>query len=740
MRPFRPGLAAGTALLAVTLLAPTSPPATSTAPPSYADRFTPAATQAPSPTAIKAPSPLASVSWAVGRVDVFAQGVNNTLEQVTYVAGRGWTRAPSHGGNLSSGPTAASTELGKLYVFARGGDGAVWTKRFEGGKWSGWSSLGGAILGEPSVVAVGKGRLELFARFADSTLRQRSFRDGRWTADWTDLGGELTSPPAAARTGADKLVVFVRSGGDDAIWMKAHDGVGWQPFAKVGGTATSSPAATSHTDGLVDLYVRGTDGGLYHRTLRNGVLSNWLNLGGIIGSGAAPTTWGPGHRVVFVLGTDGKVYQRSFSASRWAAYTTAPVDGVTRSFEEPLAPGVTFRSIFEPAGPQTIQIVTVDLTGPTTIDTALADDMLPGLETTSSMARRHHALVAVNGDFALSSGRPVHLYAEDGRLLQSEQTAGRAFAVSRDETAAYAGFPKPVITAEINTGIRTDIKRVNSGAPGFDDLVEYTEEGANLEGPAGNGCSARYPFTDRPQLDSLGDVVQHHVVETVQCDGNPLPDAPGDVLSAVIGGSKEAFISTLVPGQSITHRWGLTGWPGVYDVTGGNPTLIEEGVVMPSVDGSGAFFGPNPRTGVGYAPGKLFLVVVDGRQPGYSAGMTLRQFANVFLELGARTALNLDGGGSTEMVVDGQVTNRPSDGVERGVATALMVLRGSDPGEQSDAVPPAAPRAWMPRSQQDIDARFLDPASTGGYADALRRKGLPLGPGLREAAARYAAR
>jgi exopolysaccharide biosynthesis protein len=72
--------------------------------------------------------------------------------------------------------------------------------------------------------------------------------------------------------------------------------------------------------------------------------------------------------------------------------------------------------------------------------------------------------------------------------------------------------------------------------------------------------------------------------------------------------------------------------------------------------------------------GRLLLVTVDGRRPGWSVGMTLPEAARLMRSLGARDALNLDGGGSTTMVVRGQVVNRPSDRVgERPVSDALYV-------------------------------------------------------------------
>jgi hypothetical protein len=73
--------------------------------------------------------------------------------------------------------------------------------------------------------------------------------------------------------------------------------------------------------------------------------------------------------------------------------------------------------------------------------------------------------------------------------------------------------------------------------------------------------------------------------------------------------------------------------------------------------------------------GRLLLVTVDGRRPGYSVGVTLPEATRVLRALGARDALKLDGGGSTTMTVRGRVVNRPSDGAgERPVANGLVVL------------------------------------------------------------------
>ena len=122
-----------------------------------------------------------------------------------------------------------------------------------------------------------------------------------------------------------------------------------------------------------------------------------------------------------------------------------------------------------------------------------------------------------------------------------------------------------------------------------------------------------------------------------------------------------------------------------FNAVGGYPTLIRDSVIVPNVDSLGAvsFRGVNPRTAAGFAANgrRLLVVVIDGRQAGYSVGTTTRETAALLRDLGAREAVNLDGGGSTAMVVrdaaTGQVrlVNKPSDATgERPVGNALAVL------------------------------------------------------------------
>jgi len=123
------------------------------------------------------------------------------------------------------------------------------------------------------------------------------------------------------------------------------------------------------------------------------------------------------------------------------------------------------------------------------------------------------------------------------------------------------------------------------------------------------------------------------------------------------------------------------GANGGIHVVGGDPELLDGGSVVADLavtDRPSFAAARHPRTAVGFdtEAGLLWLVVVDGRQPPHSAGMTLPELANLFLWLGADEALNLDGGGSSVMSLGARIVNRPSDAEgERPVANSVWLVR-----------------------------------------------------------------
>nr|NLI48940.1 phosphodiester glycosidase family protein [Propionibacterium sp.] len=122
---------------------------------------------------------------------------------------------------------------------------------------------------------------------------------------------------------------------------------------------------------------------------------------------------------------------------------------------------------------------------------------------------------------------------------------------------------------------------------------------------------------------------------------------------------------------------------GVWHTLSFGPGIVENSSVIAGIDaieidtniGNHSIQGLQPRTGIGMvAPNHLVAVVVDGRSPGYSRGVTMTEFAGIFVGLGAQVAYNLDGGGSSTMFFDGSVANKPlGTGRERGTSDILYV-------------------------------------------------------------------
>ena len=123
---------------------------------------------------------------------------------------------------------------------------------------------------------------------------------------------------------------------------------------------------------------------------------------------------------------------------------------------------------------------------------------------------------------------------------------------------------------------------------------------------------------------------------------------------------------------------------GAYQVWTFGPMLLDAGQPMSTFNSTVTAL--NPRTALGYyEPGHYCFVLVDGRQPGYSNGLTLQQMSQLFYDLGCTAAFNLDGGQSSEMAFMGQLYNIPYHG-GRSVSDCVIIV-------DEPATAPATPTA-----------------------------------------------
>jgi hypothetical protein len=394
-----------------------------------------------------------------------------------------------------------------------------------------------------------------------------------------------------------------------------------------------------------------------------------------------------------------------------------------------IAPGVIHMVIRLRKGPVVIHVVKTDLGGRTSIRPALARGRLPGLERTSAMARWHKAVAAVNGDFFLPSGRPLAAFAVGGELAQTPIIPRANFAVGSNDRATYIGHHHFGVSLEDpRTGDGVSIGRVNAGKPGPTQLALFTPRGGNLELPPKFACSARLRRAGHYRARGEGTLAPFRVAK-VACQRKRMARNGGTILAARWSGSRRRAVTSLRKGQRVNLRW-RTVWPDVMDTLGGSPVLVRDGRVQKGLTGRHPIFKRAPRTGVGITrTGDVLLVTVDGRRPKYSVGMRLKRFARLFRSLGATWALNLDGGGSTTMAVRGRVVNRPSDGHERPVGSALLVIAGSgrSAGRKHRShvrhlsVRDPAIESELP--EELAAEEIYDAASIGGLSSWMRRQG-----------------
>lgn len=374
--------------------------------------------------------------------------------------------------------------------------------------------------------------------------------------------------------------------------------------------------------------------------------------------------------------------------------TVAPTfeDGLLTSTIQ-VAPGMTLTRMSDLEAPNRIFLLTVDVSRQDlTVDVGLPrGSELGGVAPLSEIVERNGAIAAVNGDYGVQPGRPLHLFAMDGDLYQTSliNRSGRNFALSTDEQTAYFGNPRVKITldqpAADSGSVRAAFKisRWNDGAPGKDELAGYSDHSGGLEPVPPGMCEVRLaPTGPRTWAPGRDGIRRNYEVQAAHCGQEPLDLLPGTLAVATpVDGSQAAELAALQVGAPMRLQWSL-GWPGVTDAIGGSALLVHDGEIAATECHGGYECWRHPRTGVGMnADGDLMLVVVDGRQDDYSIGLHREEFAELMRELGAVDALALDGGGSSEMVVNGVTINHPLNATHRGLMSALLIRAGPDQGE-----------------------------------------------------------
>jgi len=335
-----------------------------------------------------------------------------------------------------------------------------------------------------------------------------------------------------------------------------------------------------------------------------------------------------------------------------------------QKLEKDVAPGLKYISWLQetPAGPVWAHILELAPKRGLAVQPSLGNGDVKGMATISGIAAREGALAAVNGTFFAPNGVLIGLLKLNGEIVSTVPQTRAALGIFpggklKIGQISYSG----AVAVPGLSGSRTiPIAGVNRER-GPDELIVYNRHYGPSTGTNEHGLEA---------------VVRDGKVVALGQGNTPIPP-DGVVVSA--HGQAAAALAGLKPGDSLKVQQSLSdGWDDAVCVLGAGPLLVKDGDIFVAAEAEE--FGPDvargraPRTAAGLtADGRLLLVVVDGRQK-ISIGMTLPEMARFMRKLGAVQAMNLDGGGSSEMVVAGQVVNSPSDGRERKQGSGLVIL------------------------------------------------------------------
>jgi len=357
-----------------------------------------------------------------------------------------------------------------------------------------------------------------------------------------------------------------------------------------------------------------------------------------------------------------------------------PLFAQRKVVETPVCSGFKYVRIQDSDKQLAIHVIQVDLQDSEIgILPVIAQDGLPGKETVLGMAKRYskpgmRILGGVNADF-WSVAAPLGLTVIDGKIARSPNLRS-SLAFSKEKVPFIEVFRLQSHLSSENGEVFpiASINRFRNDS----NIVLFTDI---------NGDTTRVKRAGRSLLLNpngfTGDEEQVRGAVEAVCAAamdNPIPDGRW-ILS--FGRDYLQRIDFIHPGIVLNLYFSL--FPGdsdVYHAVSGGPRILRNGEVSVEWKKEGIREGfdseRHPRTAAGYTEDRryLILVVVDGRMPGYSRGTSLYELADIMRDFGCMDALNLDGGGSSTMVVLDRVVNRPSDRTgARPVSSGLLIVQ-----------------------------------------------------------------
>jgi len=215
-------------------------------------------------------APAATERRGTGAIELFARGHDNALWHRAYLPGQGWGPWGSFGGQIASGPTVVSRIDGWADLFVRWSDNRILQRYFDRQRWSDWfeTTPSWLTISAPSATVPSEGRMEVFHRGRDRALWQRSYDGvGFGPGDYRVDSHPLESSPAAVADPTGRIRLYAREG--ENIIVKTLSGGGWSAWERMGpvgpparsGTPTPGQSQDGGQSGGQDGQGGGQDGG-----------------------------------------------------------------------------------------------------------------------------------------------------------------------------------------------------------------------------------------------------------------------------------------------------------------------------------------------------------------------------------------------------------------------------------------------------------------------------------------------
>ncbi|EPR10100.1 phosphodiester glycosidase family protein [Ruminiclostridium papyrosolvens] len=289
---------------------------------------------------------------------------------------------------------------------------------------------------------------------------------------------------------------------------------------------------------------------------------------------------------------------------------------------------------------------------------ALSFDNIFGFEKLSDICKRNGAYAAVNGGFFYQFGDPTGMVAIDGQMLTASTGLSPIFIVDK-KGARFETFYSNIYMEHNRNKINiNDMNRMGKN----NDIVLYND---------------KFGSTNRAEVNNTSIIVDNNIITAVVEDKKEVNIKKGLYVISFYG-DKSSLPEKLglKAGDKVNIR--MEPYLGYgYQAYECGSMLVKDGKsVVPERDKwAGTLGNRDPRTVIGIkTDGKILMLVSDGRQPGYSEGMTGKEMGEYLVRIGVKDAAMLDGGASSQMIINGSLRNRPSyEGIERPVAGCFIV-------------------------------------------------------------------